>query len=110
MDTKTLIFETENLLESERHIQEEVENARIKAAMDQHLQSRRRLFTRCEPTAAMILSAAFLEYEIQSTEIIENARLMSLMQKQRDNERELLNRPIDQYKYNGYRPNNDGKF
>ncbi|XP_014203694.1 uncharacterized protein LOC106635992 isoform X2 [Copidosoma floridanum] len=82
MDMKTLIFETNNFLESERHVQEVVENARLKALMNQDLQSRRRLFTQREPNAAIILTAAFLDAEIQSAEIYESARQNWLRQKQ----------------------------
>ncbi|XP_058791564.1 uncharacterized protein LOC131664464 [Phymastichus coffea] len=99
MDTKTLIFETQNLLEAERLIQEETENARIKSQMGQELQARRRLFTQREPSAAQILTAAFLDNEIECTEADENARLEWIRQKQRISEREYCNRPLEQYKY-----------
>lgn len=99
MNTKTLIFETENLLEAERQIQEETENARIKTKMGQELQARRRLFTQREPSAAQILTAAFLDNEIECTEADENARLEWIRQRQRFSEREYCNRPLEQYKY-----------
>ncbi|KAJ8681834.1 hypothetical protein QAD02_017626 [Eretmocerus hayati] len=92
MDTKTLIFETNNFLEAERRVQEDVENARIKEAFD----------SRQEPSAAMILTAAFIDAEIQSTEIIENARLNWLRQRQRETDKQLLNNPMHQYRNNDY--------
>ncbi|XP_023314416.1 uncharacterized protein LOC106648325 isoform X2 [Trichogramma pretiosum] len=85
MDTKALQRETINFLEAERHIVEEVENARIRADIGEELQSRRRLFTQREPNVGMILSAAFIEAEMQSTEIIENARLRQKMQDRENN-------------------------
>lgn len=89
------MFETANLLEAERQIQEEVENARIRAELGQELQARRRLFTRREPNAAMLLTAAFIDNEIQFSEVVENARLNWLRRRQRENDRELMmmNRP-----------------
>ncbi|XP_008201826.1 uncharacterized protein LOC100680442 isoform X2 [Nasonia vitripennis] len=110
MDTKTLIFETANFLGAERQLQEDVENARIKSAMEQDLQARRGLYTQREPSAAQILSAAFLDTEIHFTEVVENAWLNWLRKRQMENRREMLNIPINQYnqyKYNDY-DTNDG--
>lgn len=85
LDSKTTKIETLNFLNAERHIQEVTENARIQAALERDLNARRRLFTQKEPSAASILTAAFLEAECQSTEVLENAKL-------RDENRNLLNR------------------
>lgn len=109
MNTNTLIFETANFLDAERQLQEDVENARIKAAMEQDLQARRGLYTQREPSAAQILSAAFLDTEIQFTEVVENAWLNWLRKRQMENRREMLNRPVNQYKYNDY-DTNDGEL
>jgi hypothetical protein len=93
MNAKTLMLETANFIHAERHIQEEVENARISASLAREMQARRRLFTQREPTAAMILTAAFLDAEIQSMEIIENARLNWHTQR----EKELYSKLRNQY-------------
>ncbi|XP_014616980.1 PREDICTED: uncharacterized protein LOC106794074 [Polistes canadensis] len=67
-DIETLITETTTFLEMERQIEEKVENARLQQSMRQSLHARRKLFTQREPTAAMILTAAFLETERQMSE------------------------------------------
>ncbi|KAG7209627.1 hypothetical protein KM043_011278 [Ampulex compressa] len=66
MDICNMIFETKKFLEMEQQLDEKVENARIEMHMEQNLSARRRLFTQREPTAAMILSAAFIEAECQA--------------------------------------------
>lgn len=67
-DIDTLIVETTRFLEIERQIEEKIENARLQQSMGQSLNARRKLFTQREPTAAMILTAAFLETERQKSE------------------------------------------
>lgn len=67
-DIDTLIVETTRFLEIERQIEEKIENARLQQSMGQSLNARRKLFTQREPTAAMILTAAFLEKERQKSE------------------------------------------
>ncbi|XP_046814739.1 uncharacterized protein LOC124422391 isoform X5 [Vespa crabro] len=67
-DINTLIIETTKFLEIERQIEEKVESARLQQSMRQSLNARRKLFTQREPTAAMILTAAFLETERQTSE------------------------------------------
>ncbi|XP_031846379.1 uncharacterized protein LOC116432975 [Nomia melanderi] len=68
MDTETLKLETAKFLETERQLEEKIENARLEKTMSQSLHARRRLFTQREPTAAMILTAAFLENECRTSE------------------------------------------
>ncbi|KAF7418219.1 hypothetical protein HZH68_000872 [Vespula germanica] len=67
-DVETLIVETTKFLEIERQIEEKVENARLQQSIGQSLNARRKLFTQREPTAAMILTTAFLEAERQKSE------------------------------------------
>ncbi|XP_035732354.1 uncharacterized protein LOC118446147 isoform X2 [Vespa mandarinia] len=67
-DINTLIIETTKFLEIEKQIEEKVESARLQQSMRQSLNARRKLFTQREPTAAMILTAAFLETERQTSE------------------------------------------
>lgn len=86
MDSKTLKIETLNLLDAERRIQEVTENARIEAALEKDLSARRRLYLQKEPSAASILTAAFLEAECQSTEMNENGRLNALKQQKQARE------------------------
>ncbi|XP_011497724.1 PREDICTED: uncharacterized protein LOC105362085 [Ceratosolen solmsi marchali] len=111
MNPKTLILETANFIHAERHIQEEVENARINASLARKMQARRRLFTQREPTAAMILTAAFLDSEIQSMEVAENAKFNWHVQR----ERELYNKLREHYNnvdlhYKGTAANDDEAF
>lgn len=68
MDTETLKLETVKFLEMEKQLEQKIENARLETAMSQSLHARRRLFTQWEPTAAMILTAAFLENECRTSE------------------------------------------
>ncbi|CAL7941291.1 unnamed protein product [Xylocopa violacea] len=68
MDTQTVIFEAKKFLQAEKELEERIENARLETTISQTLHARRRLFTQREPTAAMILSAAFLENECRATE------------------------------------------
>lgn len=68
IDTETLIFETKKFLEIEKKLEEKIENARLETTLSQNLHARRRLFTQREPTAAMILTAAFLENECRTAE------------------------------------------
>lgn len=87
VDSRTMKIETRNFLNAERNIQEVTENARIQAAIEKELNTRKRLFTQKEPSAASILTAAFLEAECQSTELLENAKL-------RDENRNILNKNV----------------
>lgn len=96
MDLKTIIFETNNFLEAERLLQEEVENARIKSSMGQELQSRRRLFTQREPNDAMILTAAFLDAEICAAEDYETTRQNWLQQRQFKEQIEAREKLVEQ--------------
>ena len=75
MDSRSLIEETISLIENEKKLQEKIENARLEEKMGQVLTAKKKLFTHREPTAAMILSAAFLESEKQYIEVVENARI-----------------------------------
>ncbi|XP_017878932.1 uncharacterized protein LOC108624280 [Ceratina calcarata] len=68
MDPRTVMFETKKLLEAEKQLEEKIENARLESALSQTLNARRRLFTQREPTAAMILTAQFLENECHAAE------------------------------------------
>ncbi|KZC07242.1 PREDICTED: uncharacterized protein LOC107185577 [Dufourea novaeangliae] len=68
MDTETLKFETKRFLDMEKQLEEMMENARLEASISQTLHARRRLFTQREPTAAMILTTAFLENECRAAE------------------------------------------
>lgn len=86
MDSKTLKIETLNLLDAERCIQEVTENTRIEAALEKDLSACRRLYLQKEPSAASILTAAFLEAEYQSTEMNENGRLNTLKQQKQAQE------------------------
>ncbi|XP_006624273.1 uncharacterized protein LOC102678823 isoform X1 [Apis dorsata] len=72
IDTETLIFETKKFLEIEKKLEEKIENARLETTLSQNLHARRRLFTQREPTAAMILTAAFLENECRTAEQLMN--------------------------------------
>lgn len=72
IDTETLIFETKKFLEIEKKLEEKIENARLETTLSQNLHARRRLFTQREPTAAMILTAAFLENECRTAEQLIN--------------------------------------
>jgi len=63
MDMRSLIYETVKLLETERELEERIENARLELNMGQTLTARRKLFTQREPTPIMILTAAFLDTE-----------------------------------------------
>ncbi|XP_076671469.1 uncharacterized protein LOC143370351 [Andrena cerasifolii] len=72
MDTETLKFETRKFLQVERQLEEIMENARLEATMSQTLHARRKLFTQREPTAAMILTAAFLENECRFSKQVMN--------------------------------------
>ncbi|OAD58464.1 hypothetical protein WN48_11118 [Eufriesea mexicana] len=68
MDIETLIFETKRFLDVEKQLEEKIENARLETAISQTLSARKRLFTQREPTAAMVLTAAFLENECRTAE------------------------------------------
>lgn len=72
IDTETLIFETKKFLEMEKKLEAKIENARLETTLSQNLHARRRLFTQREPTAAMILTAAFLENECRTAEQLMN--------------------------------------
>lgn len=76
MDIKTLISETVMFLETERRLDEKIENARRQAQAGHDLAARKKLFLQNETDAAIILSAAFLETEKQVEEMIENAGMM----------------------------------
>ena len=104
MDFKMLKDETTNFINAEKQIQEVVENARINSKLGQDLTARKRLFTKKEPTAAMVLTSAFLEAECQSTEADENARLKFLSENRCKN---IFN---DRYKlknFNTFKNDND---
>lgn len=74
MDMETLKFETKKFLEAEKEVEERAENARLKETISQTLHARRRLFTQREPTAAMILTAAFLDNECHVAEPVADRR------------------------------------
>lgn len=63
VNVRSLIYETAKLLQSERELEEKIENARVEMYMGQMLTARRKLFTQREPTAIIILTAAFLDTE-----------------------------------------------
>lgn len=68
MDTQSLMYETTKLLEMERELEARIENARLEMNMGQILTARRKLFTQREPTAIIILTAAFLDAECRACE------------------------------------------
>lgn len=91
MDARSLIYETAKLLKVERELEERIENARLELNMGQTLTARRKLFTQREPTAIMILTAAFLDTECRAYEQdppyhgMWNSRKEVLKYMQRDN-------------------------
>ncbi|XP_076303576.1 uncharacterized protein LOC143221859 [Lasioglossum baleicum] len=68
MDTETLKFETAKFLEAEKQMEEKIKNAYLETDTNQTLHARRKLFGQREPTAAMILTATFLENERRVSE------------------------------------------
>lgn len=76
MDIKTLISETIMFMETERRLDEKVENARRQLQAGQDSAARKKLFIQNETDAAVILSAAFLDIERQVEEMTENARII----------------------------------
>ncbi|KOC62890.1 hypothetical protein WH47_02593 [Habropoda laboriosa] len=72
MDTETLIYETKKFLNIEKQLEEKIQNAHLEATISKTLHTRRRLFTQREPTAAMILTATFLENECRTSEQLKN--------------------------------------
>ncbi|XP_011643122.1 uncharacterized protein LOC105430963 isoform X1 [Pogonomyrmex barbatus] len=91
MDMRGLIYETLKLLETERELEEKIENARLELNLGQTLTARRKLFTQREPTPIMILTAAFLDAECRVYEQdppyhgIWNSRKETLKYTRRDN-------------------------
>ncbi|XP_053976766.1 uncharacterized protein LOC128875313 [Hylaeus volcanicus] len=70
MNTQVMKFETMKFLEMEKQLEEKIENARLETTISQTLHARRKLFTQREPTAAMVLTAAFLENECRAAELM----------------------------------------
>ncbi|XP_043261956.1 uncharacterized protein LOC122402865 isoform X2 [Colletes gigas] len=72
MNIQAVKFETTKFLEMEKRLEETIENARLEATIGQTLHARRQLFIQREPTAAVVLTAAFLENERRTSEQIMN--------------------------------------
>lgn len=58
-------LETAAFILHEKKTEENVENARVQSILEQDLIAKQKLLTQREPSAAMILSAAFIESEFQ---------------------------------------------